>query len=178
MGGKMQKQYRRVVTGHDTNGKSIIWKDGTAPRTLEPLPQLTLHEMWETKSPADNESADEVENRENKIEPHDPAGTMFRVVEFPPDRVWQNLDVAEGFKKMGSGDAHDGEAENAMMHETQTTDYAIVLEGEIWAVMEEGETLLNAGDVLIQRGTNHAWSNRTDSTASVAFVLIGSHPRK
>ena len=58
------------------------------------------------------------------------------------------------------------------MHRTETGDYAIVLEGEIWAVMDEGETLLRAGDVLIQRGTNHAWANRSDKTARIAFVLI------
>ena len=79
---------------------------------------------------------------------------------------------------MGSGDAHDGASENAMMHETQTTDYAIVMEGEIWAVMEADETKLKAGDVLVQRGTNHAWSNRTDKNAVVAFVLVGAAPRK
>ena len=86
--------------------------------------------------------------------------------------------VAESFTAMGSGDAHDSEAENAMMHETQTTDYAIVIEGEIWAVMEAGETKLEAGDVLVQRGTNHAWSNRSDKIAVVAFVLVGASPIK
>ena len=55
---------------------------------------------------------------------------------------------------------------------TKTVDYAIVLEGEIYAVMDEGETLMRAGDVLIQRGTNHAWANRSDKTARIAFVLI------
>jgi len=174
---EMAKKFRRVVTGHNSNGKSTIWKDGFAPKIIEPLPQLTLHEMWETVSPADNEGSDDVGIRENRIEPHDPAGTIFRIVEFPPDKVWQDLDVAEGFKQMGSGDAHDGEAENLMMHETQTTDYAIVLDGEIWAVMEEGETLLKSGDVLVQRGTNHAWSNRTNTTAAVAFILIGANSR-
>jgi uncharacterized cupin superfamily protein len=58
------------------------------------------------------------------------------------------------------------------MHVTSSVDYAIMLEGEIWAVMDEGETLLRAGDVLIQRGTNHAWSNRSGKTARMAFVLI------
>jgi uncharacterized cupin superfamily protein len=75
---------------------------------------------------------------------------------------------------MGSGDAHDDDAETAGMHETRTTDFAIVMSGEIWAVMEDGETKLNAGDVLIQRGTNHAWSNRSEQPAAVAFVLIGA----
>ena len=174
----MPKNFRRVVTGHRIeDGKSIIWKDGLAPTIIEPLPQFVLHEMWETKSPADNKGLQDAAIRDNKIEPHDPAGTMFRIVEFPPDEVWQDLDIAESFKKMGSGDAHDGEADNAMMHETQTTDYAIVMEGEIWAVMEAGETKLQAGDVLVQRGTNHAWSNRSDNMAVVAFVLVGAAPR-
>lgn len=58
------------------------------------------------------------------------------------------------------------------MHRTDTVDYAIILEGEIWAVMDEGETLMRAGDVLIQRGTNHAWANRSQQTARIAFVLM------
>ena len=62
------------------------------------------------------------------------------------------------------------------MHKTSTVDYAIVLSGEIYALMDEGEVLLAAGDVLIQRGTNHAWSNRTDAPAYVAFVLIDAEP--
>ena len=58
------------------------------------------------------------------------------------------------------------------MHRTETVDYAIVLEGEIWAVMDEDETLLRAGDILVQRGTSHAWANRSSKTARIAFVLI------
>jgi len=62
------------------------------------------------------------------------------------------------------------------MHRTDSIDYAIVLSGEIWALMDEGETLLRTGDVLVQRGTSHAWSNRTEEPARVAFVLIGASP--
>ena len=61
-------------------------------------------------------------------------------------------------------------------HKTDSIDYAIVLSGEIWALMDEGEVLLKAGDVLIQRGTNHAWSNRTEQPCCVAFVLIDAKP--
>jgi quercetin dioxygenase-like cupin family protein len=64
------------------------------------------------------------------------------------------------------------------MHKTRSLDYAIVLAGEIWAVMDEGETLLKPGDVLIQRGTNHGWSNRAGQPARVAFVLIDAVPLK
>ena len=61
-------------------------------------------------------------------------------------------------------------------HKTDTIDYAIVLSGEIYALMDEGEVLLKAGDVLIQRGTNHAWSNRTEQPCCIAFVLIDAEP--
>ena len=66
----MVRSFRRVVTGHNSEGKSIIWKDSSAPNIVEPLPQFALHEMWETKSPADNTTEDEVATRENSIEPH------------------------------------------------------------------------------------------------------------
>ncbi|NNE84275.1 MAG: cupin domain-containing protein [Alphaproteobacteria bacterium] len=173
----MARTFRRVVTGHNADGKSIIWKDGPPPQSLEPLPQLFLHEIWETGALADNTGEDDPAIRENAIEPHDPAGTIFRYVEFPPDEVWKDADVGEAFDQMGSGGAHDDDADTPGMHETQTTDYAIVLEGEMWAVMEEGETLLKANDVLIQRGTNHAWSNRSGKPALMLFVLIGAKPR-
>lgn len=173
----MAKTFRRVVTGHNANGRSIIWKDGP-PRMLEPMPQFIVHEIWETTAPADNTGAEDTAIRENRIEPHDPAGTIFRYVEFPPDEAWEGADMGAAFDQMGSSAAHDAESDTSGMHETQTTDYAIVLEGEMYAVMEEGETKLNAGDVLIQRGTNHAWSNRSNKPAVMLFVLIGAKPRE
>ncbi|MBO23477.1 MAG: cupin [Rhodospirillaceae bacterium] len=173
----MARTFRRVVTGHNDAGRSIIWKDGPSPQAIEPLPGLFLHEYWETTAPADNTGGTDTAIRENSIEPHDPNGTIFRVVDFPPDEMWKDADVGAAFDEMGSGAAHDDGANTPGMHETQTTDFAIVLEGEIWAVMEEGETMLKAGDVLVQRGTNHAWSNRSDENAAVAFVLVGAKPR-
>ncbi len=62
------------------------------------------------------------------------------------------------------------------MHKTCTVDYCIVLSGEIWAVLDEGEVLLRAGDCLVQRGTHHAWSNRTDEPCTIAFVLVAAKP--
>jgi quercetin dioxygenase-like cupin family protein len=62
------------------------------------------------------------------------------------------------------------------MHRTASVDYAFVLEGEIWAILETSEVCLKQGDVLIQRGTNHAWSNRSSSQALVGFVLVDAHP--
>ncbi len=173
----MAATFRRVVTGHNAEGRSIILSDGPPPQVLEVLPQFFSHEIWETTAPAATTADGDPAIREMRIEPHDPAGTIFRYVEFPPDEVWREADVGAAFDEMGSGGAHDAESDTPGMHETQTTDYAIVLEGEMWAVMEEGETKLNAGDVLIQRGTNHAWSNRSGKQAVMLFVPIGAKPR-
>jgi len=77
----------------------------------------------------------------------------------------------------GSGHAFDrGSPRHPGFHKTSSVDYAIVLSGEIYAMMDEGEVLLRAGDVLVQRGTHHAWSNRTDEPARLAFVLIDAEP--
>jgi uncharacterized cupin superfamily protein len=62
------------------------------------------------------------------------------------------------------------------MHKTDTIDNCVVLSGEIWAVLDEGEVLLRAGDCLVQRGTNHAWSNRSEEPCVIAFVLIAANP--
>jgi mannose-6-phosphate isomerase-like protein (cupin superfamily) len=106
-------------------------------------------------------------------------GTIFRVVDFPPDRdVVGKLDRGKAFAAMAADHAMDrSEARHPGMHKTSTVDYALVLDGEIWALMDEGETLLKAGDCLVQRGTNHAWSNRTDRPCRVAFILVSSEPR-
>jgi quercetin dioxygenase-like cupin family protein len=89
----------------------------------------------------------------------------------------------QAFASMGRSGAqalaHDASASrHPMMHRTQTVDYAIVLSGEIWALMDSGETKMKAGDILVQRGTNHAWSNRSNKPCLVAFVLIDAKPLK
>jgi mannose-6-phosphate isomerase-like protein (cupin superfamily) len=108
------------------------------------------------------------------------SGSVFRVIEYPPDS--ERLAAIAREEKLpddGSGRAAATDRKNprhAGFHKTNTIDYAIVLSGEIFAMMDDGEVLLKAGDVLIQRGTNHAWSNRTDAPALVAFVLIDAEP--
>jgi hypothetical protein len=103
-------------------------------------------------------------------------GTILRIIDFPPEpkdpvELKRRLDAT--FGGIYADAAHDKTYKrHPGMHTTDTVDYAIVLEGEIWSVMDEGETLLRAGDVLIQRGTNHAWANRSGRTARIAFVLM------
>jgi len=169
---------RRVVTGHDAKGKSVILSDGPSPHVLElaGMPGLALINLWVTDgAPADNTGAADAAARPVVLEP--PArGTIFRVVDFPPDAS-RGLDRAQAFTAMGAAHAMDPDASrHPGMHKTSSVDYAIVLDGEIWALMDEGETLLKAGDCLVQRGTNHAWSNRTDRPCRVAFILVSAHP--
>jgi quercetin dioxygenase-like cupin family protein len=97
-------------------------------------------------------------------------------VDFPPDReVMGGLDREKAFASMEADHAMDkSPARHPGMHKTDTVDYALVLDGEIWALMDEGETLLRAGDCLVQRGTNHAWSNRSDRVCRVAFILVNA----
>jgi quercetin dioxygenase-like cupin family protein len=175
----MVRRIRRVVTGHDEHGRSVIASDGPSPHvlTLPGRPDFALTNLWVTDAtPASNEGSADAAARPVVLEP--PAsGTIFRVVEFPPDAAAGGFDRQAAFRAMGAGHAMDPSgSRHPGMHKTATVDYAIVLSGEIYAVMDEGETLLRAGDCLVQRGTNHAWSNRSAAPCLVAFILVSARP--
>jgi hypothetical protein len=133
--------------------------------------------LWVTESaPASNEGVrDPVPDGVIfRIPPAHRGGTVLRIVEFIPDSV-QRADPKE-LARRGVKTTPDRSAKDPGFHATDTVDYAICLEGEIWAVLDEGETLMRPGDVLIQRGTYHAWSNRSDRIARMLFVLIDAQP--
>ena len=176
----MARPMRRVVTGHDSRGKSVILTDGPSTHVLEldGMPALALINLWVTdRAPAANAGAADAAARPVVLEPPR-QGTIFRVVDFPPDKAMAaGADRGKAFAAMGATHAMDrSEARHPGMHKTDTVDYALVLDGEIWALMDEGETLLKAGDCLVQRGTNHAWSNRADKPCRVAFILVSADP--
>lgn len=175
----MLKPIRRIVTGHNAKGKSVILSDGPSPHvlTIPGVPTFGLTNLWVTdRAPADNSGTGDGAARPVVLEPP-PNGTIFRVVEFPPDNTLAGFDRKAAFASMGAGRAMDQDASrHPGMHKTATVDYAIVLSGEIWALMDEGETLMRAGDVLVQRGTNHAWSNRGSVPCLVAFILVSARP--
>jgi len=175
----MVQRIRRVVTGHDGDGKSIFLEDRKAPNVLEmaSMPGVALTDLWRTSSsPASNRGKKDAASGKIKLEP--PAsGTILRIVEFPPDKAWRKTaDAGKAFASIGAHGAPDCASGDAMMHATATVDYIIVLKGEIWAIMDKGEKLLKAGDVLIQRGTNHSWSVRGKEPCVIAAVLIGAEP--
>jgi hypothetical protein len=168
---------RRIVTGDDAKGNSRIIEDAPAGsiRNVAARPGYRAVNVWRTEqTPARIDSADSTGRHQGILPPRH--GTILRIIDFPPEprdeaALRQQLDAT--FGGIYKDAAHDRRAgKHPGMHRTETVDYAIVLEGEIWAVMDEGETLMRAGDVLIQRGTNHAWANRSDRTARIAFVLI------
>lgn len=175
----MTFRIRRILTGHDAEGRSTIIADGFAQNVKEipGIPGLALTDLWETAgAPASNEGHADAAARPVRLEPP-PNGTIFRVVEFPPDAAWRKRSGAHvAFDSIGAGHTQDRGSHDAMMHKTSTVDYAIVLKGEIHAVMEKGETLMRAGDVLVQRGTNHSWSVRGNKPAVVAFILVSAKP--
>jgi hypothetical protein len=144
-------------------------------RNVPARPGYRAVNVWRTEqTPAKINAVDTIHNHQGILPPRN--GTILRIIDFPPEprdegELRRQLDSTfGGIYKDAAHDRRPGK--HPGMHRTETVDYAIVLEGEIWAVMDEGETLMRAGDVLIQRGTNHAWANRSDSTARIAFVLI------
>ena len=175
----MIQKLRRVVTGHDAQGRSIILTDGpaTSVKEIPTFPGLLLTDFWETTaSPASNAGSADAAARPVHLEPAR-NGSIFRMVEFPPDAGRPtDADARKGFEAIGAGHVQAAGHADPMMHKTATVDYAVVVKGEIYAVMEKGETLLRAGDVLVQRGTNHSWSVRGKQPALVAFVLVGAEP--
>ncbi|WP_313580066.1 cupin domain-containing protein [Chishuiella sp.] len=152
----MKKIPRRIVTGIK-NGKSTITEDKTVENVVEHFPNLIISDIWNTQqSPANL-------NFENKIPnlgfPQTPKnGTYFRYVSIPPDK---ELGI-----EIKPNEPHP------MMHQTPTLDYIIILSGELYLIVEDGETLLKPGDIVIQRGTNHAWSNRSTEPCIQLAVLI------
>ena len=175
----MVEKIRRVVTGHDDSGKSVFIYDGDAGavKEMESMPGLALTDLWQTNgAPADNGGNADAADRPVVLEP--PAnGTIFRIVEFPPDSTWRDsADAADAFDSIGAGHAPVAGSDDPMMHKTSTVDYLIVLKGEIWAILDDSEKCLKPGDVMIQRGTNHSWSVRTDEPCLLAAILVNAAP--
>jgi hypothetical protein len=174
---------RRFVTGHDASGKSVFILQDEQPVTQTVGSRGTrITELWETRgTPADNSGTADAADRPFRLPPpHN--GSVFRIVEYAPDATRIGMLREAGSRNDNDNDNDEGytrdlaHARHPGFHKTSTIDYAIVLNGEIYALMDEGEQLMRAGDVLVQRGTNHAWSNRTNEAVLVAFVLIDALP--
>ncbi len=178
---EQQKTIRRIVTGHDADGKAVIIAD--APTVLTQLVGgpggPTFFEIWRTmETPVLIHPQPEDIDEERLALPPPKHGTRLRVIEFPPEgeeiRKLTHADAAAKFRSMGDEHASTSTAgaQHPLMHRTETLDYGIVLEGEITMVLDQTETTIKTGDVVIQCGTNHAWANRSGNICRMVFILI------
>jgi mannose-6-phosphate isomerase-like protein (cupin superfamily) len=172
----MIQSIRRVVTGHDDDGRSIILFDDDAPNAteLQAWPGTGVTEVWVTEEmPVDLDSRADRSLRPMQHDPV-PSGTIFRVVEIPPEASRSAIDAERAFEELGSKNRPPAEAsaKHPSMHRTDSIDYLVVISGEMYMVMDEGEVLLRQGDCIVQQGTYHAWSNRSDRPCLLAAVLV------
>ncbi|TMG77179.1 MAG: cupin domain-containing protein [Betaproteobacteria bacterium] len=176
-----QGRVRRVVTGHDATGRAIVVSDGLAP-AVHTNPMRPGHwsvDIWRTEAaPARIEkmAADPTPGPRKQMPPK--RGTVVRIADFAPEsealRALDPDSAKKVFAAMGNESASTFRpgGRHPMMHRTETIDYAIVLSGELTMVLDDTDVVLREGDVVIQCGTNHAWSNRSGKPARIAFVLV------
>lgn len=176
---------RRIVTGHDDQGRAVVKIDAVSPHTLENphRPGRGLTDLWRTDAtPASNAGdADAADTAVTLLPPA--GGSVFRFFQIIPASLDAALPVeermrrdAEVFARMGATAAHDAASGQPGMHRTHTVDYIILLKGEVTLVLDDGEVDLKPLDVVVQRGTNHAWVNRGTEPAVLAGVLIDAEP--
>jgi quercetin dioxygenase-like cupin family protein len=147
----MALQVRRVVTGHDSQGRAIVQIDEVSQNLRSARPGATACVVWTSEGfPVDNNGTGDEGLRETGTT-HD-NGTVFRILELQPGNI-------------------------PRVHRTDSLDYAVIMQGEIDMELETGEiTHLKAGDVVVQRGTVHNWINRGPGPCVIAFVLIAAKP--
>lgn len=171
---------RRIVTGHDAGGKAIFVEDRPAPavHTFANRPGFTATELWKTVcTPVRLGKDEDVAAGPMQLEPPK-GGSVLRILDIPPETPESRARIAADpkafFSAVGTNSASTFKsgAPHPMMHRTETIDYALVLSGEIYLLLDDSEKLISQGDVVIQLGTNHAWSNRSGKPCRIAFILI------
>jgi mannose-6-phosphate isomerase-like protein (cupin superfamily) len=178
----MPRAIRTVVTGHNRNGRSIITADRIdlpgSPNVYIPAhdPNVSLTDIWKFDGVPANVANDSAGSDSLSLKPPK-GGVVFRCLEIPPESSRTYDGIHQYFAGMNAGDALDQVAKkHPAMHKTNTIDVLVVLEGEIFLITDEEETLLRAGDCIVQRATNHAWSNRTEAPCILALILVDALP--
>lgn len=174
-------QVRRVVTGHAADGSATFAADGPVPAThaFTHVPGFVNALVWamEPGAPIPRTGADPTAQVTSLIP--GPGGSRFLVVSFPPDAPpGPDFDPQAAGAEMAAhlpGLVDTFEQADPAMHTTETVDYGVVLDGEVWLELDNGETRhLKRGDVIVQNGTRHAWRNRSQAPVTMAFVLVGA----
>jgi mannose-6-phosphate isomerase-like protein (cupin superfamily) len=170
----------RVVTGHDPDGKAVVASDGPLPTVVEltAIPGTVFHEVWATAgSPASVDNGADPTTGPLTLPPPK-HGTRIRFVDIPPDTAEYLAHGAarmkDAFEQIGDAKASTVKAgsPHPLMHRTESVDYGVVIEGEMTLVLDDSEVSLRPGSVVVQRGTNHAWANRSGRPCRMLFVLV------
>ena len=166
---------RRVVTGHDAQGRAVVVMDGPAANVLHrpSRPGVALTDLWATSGPPATQMDGDPVDRPVVLHPP-PGGTVFRIIQFDPEdpAALARADGTTAFAAMGAAGTVVAGARHPYMHRTDTVDYAVVLRGSITMLLDEEDVELSSGDVVVQNGTSHAWANRGHAPCLMAFVLI------
>lgn len=171
---------RRVVTGHDANGRAMVASDGPLPTVVEiaAIPGTVFHEVWSTsETPAAVNNAPDPTTGPLMLPPPK-QGTRMRFVDIPPDTAeflaHGATKMHAAFSEVGDADASTVKADSPhpLMHRTESIDYGVVIEGVMTLILDDAEVALAPGSVVVQRGTNHAWANRSGRPCRMLFVLI------
>ena len=169
---------RRIITGHNAEGKSVITIDGPPARSLSEN-EGGLYELWNTDGNEIN-TLDDIDRADSEVLLSPPVGgTKFRYFQINPTPEGVPADLIEAataaaFEKMGAAHHRVDTPRHPAMHKTKTIDYIILLKGDVTLLLDEEEVDLKPFDVVVQRGTNHAWVNNGSETALFIAVLIDS----
>lgn len=146
----MALQVRRVVTGHDANGRAVVNSDGVMDNVVANRPGASWTVLWTTEGTPDNN--DDSDGALRPVATSHDNGTVFRIVRYEPGVARRN-------------------------HRTDSLDYGVLLSGKLDMELDDGKVVhLNPGDVVVQRGTIHNWANNATEPAVMAFVLIAAPP--
>ncbi|MNL10367.1 Cupin domain protein [compost metagenome] len=177
-------QIRRIVTGHDLSGQAVFVADGAARRATDfvDIPGHGMAQLWATSCPPRlSETPEDLTQLQGSLIPG-VGETSLLAVSFPPDSVMASpVDPQRAFNEMAvalPGLFDCFEAEHPGMHKTPTIDYGVLLEGELWLELDNGEQrVIRPGDVVIQNGTRHAWRNKSQHSAKAIFFMVGASNR-
>jgi mannose-6-phosphate isomerase-like protein (cupin superfamily) len=180
--GKKPSTYRRVVT-RNVNGKAVVQSDEPLQAyEFKTVPGYEHTLIWVNRATPDLSKEQRFDSYPNSVVPG-PGGTSLHFVTFPPGSVFADPSFdakaaqEEALVRL-RGLADHFEKQDPGMHKTNTVDYAVVNEGEIWLELDDGETLhLTRGDVVVQNGTRHAWRNKGSKPVTMIFFLNGARER-
>jgi mannose-6-phosphate isomerase-like protein (cupin superfamily) len=176
----MSVQVRQVITGRDANGRSVVVSDEATPAIeVGALPGAQFYMVWGTQ---DGTATVGTKAQDAELFPFfpGPGGTRFLLLRFAPESsapqpVGSPDDLSAEVEDKLPGLIGAFEPDNPGMHTTDTIDYGLCVEGEMWLELDDGQDVhLTPGTCVVQRGTRHAWHNRSDEPALMVYVIVGA----